>query len=71
MKKVVQKFYQILKPEKIYAILISDIRKHKLYISIASRIIQAFFEVGFILKGDIIKLQWNIKTTRKKYIESV
>jgi len=28
---------------------------------------QAFLEVGFILKEDIIKLQWNMKTTRERW----
>jgi len=28
---------------------------------------QIFLDVGFILKEDIIKLQWNMKTTREKW----
>lgn len=28
---------------------------------------QQFLEVGFILREDIIKIQWNTKTTEKKW----
>ena len=67
MKKVAEEAYRVLKPGKICAILIGDTRKHKHYIPIAFRVMQAFLEVGFILKEDIIKLQWNMKTTRERW----
>ena len=67
MKKVAEEAYRVLKPGKVCAILIGDTRKHKHYIPIAFRVMQAFLEAGFILKEDIIKLQWNMKTTRERW----
>jgi len=67
MKKVAEEAYRVLKAGKVCAILIGDTRKHKHYIPIAFRVMQAFLEVGFILKEDIIKLQWNMKTTRERW----
>ena len=67
MKKVAEEASRVLKPGKVCAILIGDTRKHKHYIPIAFRVMQAFLEAGFILKEDIIKLQWNMKTTRERW----
>ncbi len=67
MKKVAEESFRVLKPGKICAILIGDTRKHKHYVPIAFRVMQAFLEAGFVLKEDIIKLQWNMKTTRERW----
>jgi len=67
MKKVAEEAYRVLKPGKICAILIGDTRKHKHYVPIAFRVMEIFLEAGFILKEDIIKLQWNMKTTRERW----
>lgn len=67
MKKVAEESFRVLKPGKICAILIGDTRKHKHYVPIAFRVMQIFLDVGFILKEDIIKLQWNMKTTRERW----
>lgn len=57
MKKVASEFYRVLKPGRYCAILIGDTRRNKHYVPIAFRVMQAFLDVGFILKEDIIKLQ--------------
>ncbi len=67
MKIVAEESYRVLKPGKICAILIGDTRKHKHYIPIAFRVMEVFLEAGFILKEDIIKLQWNMKATRERW----
>ncbi len=67
MQRVAKESFRVLKPGKICAILIGDTRKHKHYVPIAFRVMQAFLDVGFILKEDIIKLQWNMKTTRERW----
>jgi DNA modification methylase len=67
MKKVAKESFRVLKPGKHCAILIGDTRKHKHYVPLASRVLDLFLEVGFILKEDIIKLQWNMKKTREKW----
>jgi len=67
MKKVAEECFRVLKPGKYCAILIGDTRKHRHYIPIAFRVMGVFLEVGFILKEDIIKLQWKMKSTREKW----
>lgn len=67
MKKVAKEFLRVLKPGKHCAILIGDTRRHQHYIPVAFRVMQAFLDVGFILKENIIKIQWNTKTTREKW----
>ena len=66
MRRVAEEAFRVLKPGKICAILIGDTRKHKHYVPLAFRVVQTFLEVGFILE-DIIKLQWNMKTTRERW----
>ena len=67
MRVVAEEAFRVLKPGKMCAILIGDTRKHKHYVPIAFRVMQAFLEAGFLLKEDIIKLQWNMKTTRERW----
>ncbi|MCW3131101.1 MAG: DNA methyltransferase [Candidatus Methanospirare jalkutatii] len=67
MRKVAEESFRVLKSGKACAILIGDTRKHKHYVPIAFRVMQAFLDVGFVLKEDIIKLQWNMKSTREKW----
>ncbi|MBI5253749.1 MAG: DNA methylase [Euryarchaeota archaeon] len=67
MKKVADESFRVLKPGKHCAILIGDTRKHKHYIPISARVLQAFLGAGFILREDIIKLQWKMKSTREKW----
>lgn len=67
MKKVAEECFRVLKPGKYCAILIGDTRKHKHYIPISARVMQVFLQSGFILKEDIIKLQWKMKSTREKW----
>ena len=67
MGKVAEESFRVLKPGKVCAILIGDTRKHKHYVPIAFRVMQAYLDAGFILKEDIIKLQWNMKTTRERW----
>jgi len=63
MKKVAAESYRVLKNGKYCAILIGDTRRKKYYIPLSCRILQVFLDAGFKLKEDIIKHQWNCKTT--------
>lgn len=63
MKKVAAELYRVLKPGKYCAILIGDTRRNKMYIPLAYKVMQAFLDVGFELKEDIIKRQFNCKAT--------
>lgn len=63
MKKVASECFRVLKPKKYCGILIGDTRRKKYFTSIAYRVMQDFIDVGFKLKEDIIKHQWNCKST--------
>ena len=65
--KVAEESYRVLKCGKYCAILIGDTRKHRHYIPIAYNVMAAFLKAGFILKEDIIKLQWKMKGTRERW----
>ena len=63
MRKIAQECLRVLKPKKYCTILIGDTRRRKYFIPLAYRVMQIFLDVGFRLKEDIIKHQWNCKTT--------
>jgi DNA modification methylase len=67
MEQVARECYRVLKPNKHCAILIGDTRRHKHYIPIAYRVMERFLVAGFILREDIIKVQWNMKSTRDRW----
>jgi len=67
IREVAKESFRVLKPGRYCAILIGDTRRHRHYVPISFRVMQQFLEVGFILKEDIIKIQWNTKTTEKKW----
>jgi len=63
MSQAALEFYRVLKPGKYCAILIGDTRNKKHFVPISSKILKKFLEVGFVLKEDIIKAQWNCQST--------
>jgi len=67
MKKVARESYRVLKSGKHCAILIGDTRRHKHFVPITPRVLQSFLDAGFILREDIIKMQWKMKSTREKW----
>jgi DNA modification methylase len=67
MRVVATEAFRVLKHDKCCAVLIGDTRKHLHYIPISARVLEVFLDVNFVLKEDIIKLQWKTKTTREKW----
>lgn len=67
MRKVAEESYRVLGFGKHCAILIGDTRRHKHFVPITPRILQSFLDAGFILREDIIKMQWKMKSTREKW----
>ncbi|GAB6044477.1 hypothetical protein JCM11957_00750 [Caminibacter profundus] len=63
MEKIAKEFYRVLKKSKYCAILIGDTRRNKMYQPLAFMVMQRFLKVGFKLKEDIIKHQYNCKAT--------
>jgi DNA modification methylase len=67
MGKVAKECFRVLKPGKHCAILIGDTRKRKHFVPISSRILEIFLKTGFILREDVIKIQWKMKSTRERW----
>jgi tRNA G10 N-methylase Trm11 len=63
MKKIATECFRVLKPKKYCGILIGDTRREKYFTTISYKVMQNFIDAGFKLKEDIIKHQWNCKTT--------
>ncbi|MEM4728591.1 MAG: DNA methyltransferase [Thermoplasmata archaeon] len=63
MRLVARECFRVLKPDGYCGILIGDTRRHRHYVPIAYRTLGAFLSEGFILREDIIKHQWQCKST--------
>jgi DNA modification methylase len=63
MRVAATEFHRVLRPGKFCAILIGDTRRKKMYQPLAYKVMQQFLDVGFQLKEDIIKRQFNCKAT--------
>lgn len=63
MERIASELYRVLKPGKFCAILMGDTRRNKMYQPLAYKVMQRFLDVGFLLKEDIIKRQFNCKAT--------
>ncbi|MGB8216388.1 MAG: DNA methyltransferase [Candidatus Methanoperedens sp.] len=67
MSRVAEECMRVLAPGKHCAILMGDSRRSKHFVPITPRVLMCFLEAGFILREDIIKLQWKMKSTREKW----
>ena len=67
MRAVAEESMRVLKPGRICAVLIGDTRRHLHYVPISAMVLERFLEAGFVLKEDIIKVQWKMKATRERW----
>jgi len=63
MEQIAIETHRVVKPDKYCAILIGDTRRKGMYIPLSHKIMDVFIKIGFKLKEDIIKVQWNCTTT--------
>jgi tRNA G10 N-methylase Trm11 len=63
MEQVAREMHRVLKTGKYCAILMGDTRRNKMYQPLAFKVMERFLKVGFSLKEDIIKRQFNCKAT--------
>lgn len=70
MHEVAEQSFAVLKPGGHCAILIGDTHRHKHYVPIAFRVLEAFLDVGFILREQVIKRQWHTQTMRGRWSET-
>ena len=62
--KAIKELYRVLKPNSYRAILIGDTHNKSHYVPISYRMMMDFLKVGFILKEDVIKKEWNCESDR-------
>jgi DNA modification methylase len=67
MGDVAKECFRVLKRGKHCAILIGDTHKHKHYVPISYRVLEAFLNAGFVLREDVIKEQWHTQTMRGRW----
>lgn len=65
MEQVGKELFRVLKPGRICAFLIGDIRRNRNVVPLGFKTLQVFEKVGFTLKEIIIKEQHNCKSTDK------
>lgn len=63
MELVAKELFRVLKKGKYCAILMGDTRRNKMYQPLAFKVMERYLRVGFVLKEDIIKRQFNCKAT--------
>lgn len=63
MGKVIKELFRVLRKGKYCAILMGDTRRNKMYQPLAYKVMDKCLQVGFVLKEDIIKQQFNCKAT--------
>lgn len=63
IEKIASELYRVLKDKKYCAILIGDTRRNKMYQPLAFKVMEKFLKIGFKLKEDIIKKQFNCSAT--------
>lgn len=67
MEGVARECLRVLRSGSHCAILIGDTRQRRHYVPLASLVMQRFLSTGFLLREDIIKLQWNMRGTRARW----
>lgn len=71
MEVVASECFRVIKPNRYCCILVGDTRRHGHYIPIAFGVMLVFLETGFLLKEDIIKHQWQCKSTSYWFKKSI
>lgn len=63
MRRTAEESYRVLKKGRICAFLMGDTRKHRHYIPLSYRTLNVFLNAGFLLREDIVKIQWSCSST--------
>ena len=64
MKLIADECLRVLKPGGHLAILVGDTHRHSHYVPISHRVLDLFLLAGFVLREEVIKLQWQTETMR-------
>jgi DNA modification methylase len=67
IRQVAKECLRVLRPGRHCAVLIGDTRKRGHYIPLSARLLGEFLGVGFLLRENVVKLQWNVTSEREKW----
>lgn len=67
INRVARESYRVLRPGGHCAILMGDTRRHRHVVPIAFRVMQSFLDAGFLIREDVLKAQWKMKSTRERW----
>jgi DNA modification methylase len=65
--KVAREAMRVLRPGGHCAVLMGDTRRHRHFVPISARVMQAFLGVGFLVREDVVKVQHKMKSTRERW----
>lgn len=71
-RKAISEYIRVLKPEHYFALLIGDTHHCGYYVPISDKLMVDSLRTGFVLKEEIIKIEWNCMTdiSNKSYVSS-
>lgn len=67
ISSIASESHRVLKPGGHAAVLIGDTHKHAHFVPISHRTLDCFLGAGFVLREDVIKLQWHTQTMRGRW----
>jgi DNA modification methylase len=67
LQDVARECYRVLAPGKHCAVLMGGTRKHGHYVPFADMTLIQFLQAGFLVREEIIKLQWNVSSERERW----
>jgi DNA modification methylase len=65
MEKVGREVFRVLRGGGTCCLLIGDTRRRGLYVPLAMRLLMRFLPLGFEMREEVIKVQWNCGATEK------
>lgn len=69
LSTVAKECFRVTAPGKHCAIMMGDTRQRGHYVPLTDMTLRRFLAAGFLLREEIIKLQWNVSSERAKWTE--
>lgn len=69
LAQVARECFRVTAPGKHCAIMMGDTRQRGHYVPLTDMTLHKFLDAGFLLREDIVKLQWNVSSERKRWTQ--
>lgn len=67
LSRIARECFRVTAPGKHCAVLMGDTRRRCHYVPLTDMALHSFLEAGFLLREEIIKLQWNVSSERHRW----